>query len=321
LEFSPIDDEISVKTYSPWLDSYETDADSQFVLAYDMEDYINLGTVNDVSSGNNASLPWSGLAAETTYEWYVEVTDGSETIASSIWSFTTHDSASSNPPEVTDIPDQTIDEGEAFATINLDDYVSDPDNTDAEMTWTYSGDAELSVSIDGSRVAAIGIPGADWTGAETITFRATDPGALWDEDSATFTVLASPSVISGITAEVKGDVVPGATVKLYLDGALQSTTTSSPDGQYELTATEIDEYTVVVSAAGFKKETQAVSITSLGDDYTLDFIGESGLIPQAPTLSYVLNCANHWLFPPVGHPELALSMSKVLAVANAYLYH
>jgi hypothetical protein len=224
-------------------------------------------------------------------------------------------------PEVTDIPDQTVNEGETFATINLDDYVSDPDNTDAEMTWTYSGNTELSVSIDGSRVATIGIPGAEWTGAETITFRATDPGALWDEDGATFTVLASPSVISGITAEVKGDVIPGATVKLYLDGALQSTTTSNTNGQYELIATEIDEYTVVVSAAGFKKETQTISIVSLDDDYTLDFIGNHGLIPQAPSLSYVLNCANHWLFPPAGHPELALSMSKVLAVANAYLYH
>jgi uncharacterized protein (DUF362 family) len=136
--------------------------------------------------------------------------------------------------------------------------------------------------------------------------------------TATFT---STSVISGLTAEVNGNVITGATVKLYLDGVLQSTTTSSPDGQYELIATEIDEYTVVVSAAGFKKETQEVSITSLDDTYTLDFIGNSGLIPQAPSLSYVLNCANHWLFPPVNHPELALSMSKVLAVANAYLYH
>ncbi len=37
LEFSPADDEIQVRTYSPTLDQYQTDADSQFTLSYDME--------------------------------------------------------------------------------------------------------------------------------------------------------------------------------------------------------------------------------------------------------------------------------------------
>ncbi|MCJ7447708.1 MAG: Ig-like domain-containing protein, partial [Bacteroidales bacterium] len=90
-------------------------------------------------------------------------------------------------PVVTGISDQTIAEGSAFATIALDDYVSDIDNTDAEMVWTWSGNTALTVSIV-SRVATITTPGADWNGAETITFRATDPGALYDEDAATFTV-------------------------------------------------------------------------------------------------------------------------------------
>ena len=44
-------------------------------------------------------------------------------------------------PVVGDIPDQTIPKGGTFATINLDNYVSDVDNTDAEMTWTYSGNS------------------------------------------------------------------------------------------------------------------------------------------------------------------------------------
>ena len=92
-------------------------------------------------------------------------------------------------PVVTNIPDQTIAEGAGFTTINLDDYVSDVDNTDAEMTWTATGTTSLSVTIV-DRVATITTPDADWNGSETITFRATDPGALWDEDAATFTVTA-----------------------------------------------------------------------------------------------------------------------------------
>ncbi|MFC1868467.1 PilC/PilY family type IV pilus protein [Thermodesulfobacteriota bacterium] len=37
-------------------------------------------------------------------------------------------------------------------------------------------------------MATIGVVDADWNGSETITFRATDPGALYSEDSAVFTV-------------------------------------------------------------------------------------------------------------------------------------
>ncbi len=53
--------------------------------------------------------------------------------------------AVNDAPVVTDIPNQTIAEGGSFATINLDNYVSDVDNTDAEMTWTYSGNTQLTV--------------------------------------------------------------------------------------------------------------------------------------------------------------------------------
>ena len=92
-------------------------------------------------------------------------------------------------PAVTDIPDQTIDEGSSFATINLDDYVSDVDNTDAEMSWDYSGNIDLTVDIT-ARVATITIPSTDWNGSELITFTATDPSLLSNSDPATFTVTA-----------------------------------------------------------------------------------------------------------------------------------
>jgi len=89
-----------------------------------------------------------------------------------------------NPPLVSDIPDQSIENG-SFATINLDDYVTDPDNTASEMTWEATGQVELSVSIT-DRVATINIPDDGWEGSETITFTATDPGGLSDSDDAEF---------------------------------------------------------------------------------------------------------------------------------------
>ena len=90
-------------------------------------------------------------------------------------------------PVVVDIPNQMILVGESFAAISLDDYVSDVNHRDDELTWSYTGNTELIVNIV-DRIASISAPNAQWTGSETITFRATDPGGLWDEDAATFTV-------------------------------------------------------------------------------------------------------------------------------------
>ncbi len=98
--------------------------------------------------------------------------------------------AVNDAPVVSDIADQTIDEGSAFATINLDDFVADADNADSEITWTYGGNTDLTVSIDENRVATITIPLENWNGSETITFTATDPGSSFQEDAAIFTVNA-----------------------------------------------------------------------------------------------------------------------------------
>jgi parallel beta-helix repeat protein len=111
--------------------------------------------------------------------------------------------AVNDAPVVSDIPDQSIGEGAIFGTINLDDYVSDADNPDNEITWIYSGNTDLTVSISLDRVATIGIPNPQWKGPETITFTATDPGGNSGSDVATFMVTLTNEIhignIKGIT--------------------------------------------------------------------------------------------------------------------------
>jgi len=94
MRFSPVNNTIYVKTYSPTVPGYLTDGNSQFDLVYDMDcsgGFDLIGTVSGVTSGNNASLSWPSLAAGTEYEWYVDVSDGSATTTgpTSTWSFTT----------------------------------------------------------------------------------------------------------------------------------------------------------------------------------------------------------------------------------------
>ena len=102
--------------------------------------------------------------------------------------------SSSASPIINNIPDQSIVRGGSFASISLDDYVSDADNADNEISWTYSGNTDLLVNINGSRVATVSVPDTSWTGAETITFTATDPTLLTGFDAATFTVNQSFTV-------------------------------------------------------------------------------------------------------------------------------
>ncbi len=107
-------------------------------------------------------------------------------------------------PVVADIPNQIIDQGGTFATIALDDYVTDVDNSDAEITWTtqlMKARADLTISIDpATRIATI-VATPDYSGSAVFTFRATDPDGAFDEDQATFTVNAlvnDPPTVSDI---------------------------------------------------------------------------------------------------------------------------
>lgn len=94
-------------------------------------------------------------------------------------------------PVVSDIPNQTVAEGSTFPTINLNNYVSDADNSDAQIAWSFSGNNNLSVLINSTtKIATITSLISEWNGNETITFKATDPGGLFSSDQVNFSVTA-----------------------------------------------------------------------------------------------------------------------------------
>ncbi len=177
------------------LDDYVSDvdnSDAEMTWSYTGNTELTVDITSRVATITIPDIEWSG----------VEVITFRATDPGSLWdedpaTFTV--TIQNDPPIVTNIPNQSVPEGSSFTTINLDDYVSDVDNIDADMTWSYSGNTELTVDITG-RVATITIPDTDWNGNETITFRATDPGSLWDEDPATFTVTAQndPPIVTNI---------------------------------------------------------------------------------------------------------------------------
>jgi lysophospholipase L1-like esterase len=109
-------------------------------------------------------------------------------------------------PIVSDIPNQTVAEGNNFANIYLDNYVFDPDDPDSYIQWSTvpSNPQNFTITIDQNRVATITPKNADWNGSETITFVAFDNGKYnvtnlrrSDQDNVVFTVTAvnDPPVI------------------------------------------------------------------------------------------------------------------------------
>ena len=90
MEFSPANNLVRIKTYSPSLNQFETDADSEFNIAVDLSPSFQLvATNNNVPSGNSTSFTWSGLLPGTQYEWYATISDGTSTTTSAVFSFTT----------------------------------------------------------------------------------------------------------------------------------------------------------------------------------------------------------------------------------------
>jgi hypothetical protein len=122
--------------------------------------------------------------------------------------------------------------------------------------------------------------------------------------------------IEGVTKEVDGAILPWAAVALYQNGEAVGNVMSDERGNYEFEFSELGDYEVMVSKAGFRGETQSISVASLAI-YALNFIGDHGLIPDAPSMSYVLACISLWKF---GEPPLQLSTSRVLDVTSAWIY-
>ncbi len=97
--FSPSNNIINIKTFSPYTGLFETDANSQFSYTYNMQPngagspataYVALGTNSNVTSGSQTSVVWNGLTASKPYEWYVTVTDQNGDYSTSVvWTFQT----------------------------------------------------------------------------------------------------------------------------------------------------------------------------------------------------------------------------------------
>jgi hypothetical protein len=162
----------------------------------------------------------------------------------------------SDPPVVTDVPNQEINEGESFSTIDLKNYVYDDLTPDTSIVWTYSGNLDLIITIDENNVATINIPDSEWNGSETITFTAHDEGDKIDSDGAIFTVIGindPPEIVNlpdNLTLEIN------KSTKLYMMNYADDVDT--PDSLLAWTF-EVDDPAISYT---FNEETDTLTVYS-----------------------------------------------------------
>src|ERR1039458_1607777 len=123
---------------------------------------------------------------------------------------------SNYPPVVSAIPGQSVYVPYSFTPINLDNYVSDPDEPASQMTWQVTGNTKLTVTLS-NRVALITYPANTSSNfTEALTFTATDPVGFSASASASFTVNSNrPPVVSAIPGQTNQVPVPFGSINLY----------------------------------------------------------------------------------------------------------
>ncbi len=184
LRFSPASNTVRVFSYSPWTGQYETDADSQFEFTYAMQSaaaaFAPIAT-NTVPSGSTASCVWPGLSPGAAYEWYVTVSNGSETTTGPVWRFST---APVNPPWtnlapiLNDFAHQTMLANTSVSIpFTIDDLETDPANLTVDV---YSSQGTLlppsGITVGGAganRILQL-TPAPDEAGASWITVVVSD---------------------------------------------------------------------------------------------------------------------------------------------------
>jgi len=200
-------------------DTDNTDSELTWTCSGNTNVLINIDSNNVVTF--TATPNWNG---NEDISFRVEDPDGNfdeDTIKVTVLSI-------NDAPVIAGIPDITFTEDGSDNSIDLDDYVSDTDNADSELTWTYTGNTNILISIDSNNVVTFTAT-SNWNGNEDITFRAEDPDGNFDEDTIKVTVtpieddttwlplsdqtidedsLAGTIVYAGITSMVSDDDGP-----------------------------------------------------------------------------------------------------------------
>jgi hypothetical protein len=141
------------------------------------------------------------------------------------------------PPDVTTIPEQSTLQGTSFNLLHLDDYVSDIEDTDNQIQWSYKlkSGSKLAAEIDGNRLLHLSVNDINWFGSDTILLKAKDSGngsfRKTDSVSVKITVIKGnepPVITSQPITEVNEDAIYNYTITAEDSNPLQYSAIQKP---------------------------------------------------------------------------------------------
>lgn len=310
--FSPANNTISARTYRTTSGAFETDADSQFTLPYDMNGgsaaWVPLGTVS--AADGVATLNWTGVEGSTEYEWYAAVSDGTNATGSTPRTFTTAANAAptvnlTSPAEGASIS--------LPAQVGLVASASDPDGSISKVEF-YAGSTKVGeddtapyafnwTAISGSyalTAVATDNQGASTTSA-AVNVTVTNPANVPPTVSITSPVNGFTTESASLTINVTADDSDGFVTKVqfYRGATLLGEDTTSPYsfiwasptvGSHTLTAVAVDNDMASTTSAAV-----SVTLTPPGNftgTYTQDFNGMGTAGTTLPGTWTVKNAAS-----------------------------
>jgi hypothetical protein len=190
---------------------------------------------------------------------------------------------SNRPPVVGAIPGQANQVPVPFAQIQLDNYVSDPGDSPTQMTWTVTGNTNLTVTLN-NRVATITYS-ADTTNtiSELLTFRATDPWGLSGSNTARFTAVYTPPDYT---------IPRGGSVTDY---RVFSASLATWNQAYNILTTVDTNTWITYTDLG----TSIVNDTDQRMDYRINIAGNAPVATHVFRVEYNLEDVNHVLLGPL----------------------
>jgi hypothetical protein len=202
--------EVGTSFASITLDDYVEDvetADENIIWSFAGNSELLVVITDRVAAISAPSAEWIGSETISFIATDDDASDPLDASDEAVFEVTCTNSA----PVVDDIPDQTINIGGTFAPITLNDFVTDAETADEDITWAVSGNTNLTISIaDG--VATIAVDDDEWIGSETVTFTATDNAVCAESasDDVVLTVI-DPEGFDMKLESVKVNVFPNPT--------------------------------------------------------------------------------------------------------------
>lgn len=167
----------------------------------------------------------SGLTPSTAYSYRVSAFDeaGNMSELSNIAAATTDTPATNQPPEWQDIAQQELTVGTHF-TLDLTPLVSDPDGLAVTVTQ-FSGTLPTGLTYSSSTKTVSGTPTVA-AGATSVTFAATDSGAVTAYKVIVFNVLAADATAPSVPADLAATPVSTSRIDLTWSTSLDTAGTN-----------------------------------------------------------------------------------------------